>query len=222
MDVAEADEGIRHGLTGGGRIVEGVVEPDPVILVIAAAQGAESLAEDVVDQGVTGLLAIRGAPPGGRGGEALGVGHHGLGLGVPVGAAFEREGVVVHREDEIGVEGEDAGQVVPELVRAVLQHRPWSVGEVEVVVIDHQQRGVVVAVVHRTAALHLDCAFEVGLGVGLVDGDLHRAGHAFGQGELVRRPPPAIHELRDGRLELLENRGLDVVDGRGDDADLAV
>ena len=94
--------------------------------------------------------------------------------------------------------------------------------EVKVVVVDHQQRGVVVAVVDRTAALNLYGAFKIGLGGRFVDGDLHGTGHAFCQKEFIGGPSAAIHKLGDGGFQLLEDGDFDVVYRGGDDADLAV
>ena len=102
----KAIRGVGHGLTRSCRIVKSEVHSEPVVLVIAPAQGPEGLAEDVVNQGVARLLSVRGTPSGGRGGEALGVGDNSLGLGVQVGASFQGEGVVVHGQNHVGVEGQ--------------------------------------------------------------------------------------------------------------------
>ena len=97
-------------------------------------------------------------------------------MGIQVGSAFKGIGVIIHCQDHVSIEGERAGQVVAKLILAVLKQCSWRIGEVKVIVVDHEHRRIVVAVEDGPAALHLNGTLKAGLRVGFVDRDLHGAG----------------------------------------------
>ena len=202
---ADLLEGSSDDGAAGSDIGGGDVQPLAVVIVPGLPQRAHPWGEDIFDQPEAVAVAVQRAPAGvGCRCGLRNVIEDILGRLEVRFSTIGREGIIIQPQDDVGIEGQHAGEVVIKSVAAELKRLELLVEEGYPLIDVVDQRRFVIGTIHRPGSLYRNISFKGGWRQFFLNGDQDIGADAFFEFEYIFRPLLIIEEFAHRPFQCLK------------------